>query len=54
MSELAELNALIERAERTAIGKSMSGQWSPEDSQRLVALYDKRRSLYREKGNDHG
>lgn len=54
MSELAELNARIERAERIAMGKAMCGQWTPEDDQRLAALYDERRSLYRAKGNDHG
>lgn len=54
MSDLAELNARIERAERVARGKAMCGQWTTEDDQRLAALYDERRSLYRAKGNDHG
>jgi hypothetical protein len=54
MSDHAELNVRIERAERIAMGMALCGQWTHEDDQRLAALYDERRSLDREKGNDHG
>ena len=42
----ADINARIERAERTAIGKSMSGQWTKADDEALAALYDERRRNY--------
>lgn len=49
MSELAELNARIERAEHLAIGKAMCGKWTRADSDALQAMYDERRRVYERK-----
>lgn len=47
-----DLNAQIERTERAAIAKAMSGQWANADDAELAALYDQRRGLY-EEGTSH-
>ncbi|MEP6477918.1 MAG: hypothetical protein ABJB03_00880 [Rhodoglobus sp.] len=49
---LDDLNARIERAERAAMGKAMSGQWTKADDEALAALYDERRRVYEESRRD--
>lgn len=46
MGPLDDLDARIERAERSAMGKATSGQWTKADDEALAALYDERRRRY--------
>ncbi|WP_448656544.1 hypothetical protein [Microbacterium lacticum] len=46
MGPLDDLDARIERAERSAMGKAMCGQWTKADDEAMAALYDERRRRY--------
>lgn len=48
---LDDLNARIALAERMAVGKSMSGQWTRADDDALQGMYDERRRRTRPKGS---
>jgi hypothetical protein len=39
----SDLTEEIDRAEREALVKAMTGQWTADDDARLASLYEKRR-----------